>query len=158
MLKKVLGPFLNTFFQEYWNKKLLHIANETTYWKSMFTLEEFHQIIYQSPLTIEDITLRKASHSIEEISLLDGRYSYFPKTIAHYEKGRIDRSVLLLALKNQEQSIKICSIDRFSIGIQIFASQLMKQLNSFVSINCYYTPANGTCLPIHSDSFDIFTK
>jgi hypothetical protein len=136
--------FLKTKTHQYYKK--LYSPNEAM----LFSIQDFDEILQNASLKPEDIEFFKEGQWLDSKQFFSLKSHESAFRIAELDKNSI------LDLLNAGYSIRLNEIQRYSSTLRDMLSQLSKHTISRLSLNCYFTLKNNSCLKPHSDEQSLF--
>lgn len=145
----------NDFFKLHWGNNIpLKFADYELDFKGIISWEEILNTMSLTSLDSSNIFLFKEGQKYSSEKILD--LSLLRLNVNSSEKF-LDVKKILNLIKNEQYSLKINNVDRFSNTLFEFAQGLGSEFKHQISINSYYTPTgNSKCFHPHYDPYNIF--
>ncbi|XP_067350429.1 ribosomal oxygenase 2 isoform X2 [Channa argus] len=132
------------FFQEYWEKKPLHLqrsdSSRVSYFKSLFQLSDLQNLCSRGLDYYRDINV---------VRCISGKKKLLNK------EGRVKSSVLLKNLVQNKATIQIHQPQRFKDELWKIQEKLECFFGALVGSNIYITPQDSQGLPVHYDDVEL---
>jgi len=133
---------VNKFYQEFWEKKPLHIKkNDPVFFKTLFSTKALDKIIREQRVEF--------GKNLDVTSYSDG------KRETHNPQGRVFPPVLW-DFYNNGCSVRMLNPQTFHNGVWRLCSTLQDHFNSMVGANVYLTPPGTQGFAPHWDDVEVF--
>lgn len=134
-----------TFFQEYWEKKPLHLQRSdpstAAYYRSLFQLSDLKDLCSAGLQYYRDVNV---------VRCINGQ-----KTVLNKE-GRVNHSILNRNLLQSKATIQFHQPQRFKNELWRIQENLECFFGALVGSNVYITPEESQGLPAHCDDVEVF--
>ncbi len=152
-LQSILGDnSIESFFNEYWNKKVLHIPGEPKRSSKIFTIEDFQKSLnlqYKN-LQFPAFKLIHNGNVIPESQITEEIAGSNRGTFKQLSAKKVNRYI------ENGATIIINNVERLGERILSFKKQLSQDLKETVQVNLYYSQPTVKGFDIHFDPHDIF--
>ncbi|KAK2828948.1 hypothetical protein Q5P01_019982 [Channa striata] len=133
------------FFNEYWEKKPLHLqrldSSTASYFKSLFQLSDLENLCSQGLDYYRDINV---------VRCIGGKKKVLNK------EGRVKSSVLFKTFVQHKATIQFHQPQRFKDELWKIQEKLECFFGALVGSNIYITPQDSQGLPVHYDDVEVF--
>lgn len=143
-LSSLLAPnTLETFFDENWEKKHLHIKrNNEGFYGELFSLESMKEMLDEHEMYFET--------DVNVCRYVDGE-----KELLN-EEGQITMKQFNTLMKDQKATFQVHQPQRYNDGLWNLMEKMESHFGSLVGANVYITPADSQGLAPHCDDVEIF--
>lgn len=143
-LTSLLAPTqLETFLEEHWEKKFLHIKRkDLSYYGSLFSLESMKEMLDEQEMYFEsDVNVCRYVNGEKELLNEDGQI-----TIKQFDK----------LMEDDKATFQVHQPQRFNNGLWKLMEKMETYFGSLAGSNVYITPADSQGLAPHCDDVEIF--
>jgi bifunctional lysine-specific demethylase and histidyl-hydroxylase NO66 len=132
----------HVFFDEYWQKKPLHLRrNDPNYYADLLTIDDIERILWTIPLPVTSVDMGKDAVPVQKHEFSNGVYIRPHDVLRHHRNG---------------ETLILRSLHRWCDNLQKLRAACESYFYCPAQTNVYLTPAQEHSSYPHFDAHDIF--